>query len=70
MFDNNRESTAPVDVGETYEVTIEDIAREGDGIDRVEGFVIFVHNTQVGDKVNIKSTRVLRKYTFAELEEE
>ena len=31
MFGNNDESTAPVAVGETYEVTIQDIAREGDG---------------------------------------
>ncbi len=70
MFNNNdRESTAPVEVGETYEVTIEDIAREGDGIARVEGFVIFVPQTQVGDTVNIRITRVLRKFAFAEKEE-
>jgi predicted RNA-binding protein with TRAM domain len=70
LFNNNdRESTAPVDVGETYEVTIEDLAREGDGIARIEGFVIFVPDTQVGDTVNIKITRVLRKFGFAEKEE-
>ncbi len=70
MFDNNTESTAPVDAGETYEVTIEDIAREGDGIARVEGFVIFVPNTQVGDNVTIKVTKVLRKFAFGEVAEE
>ncbi len=70
MFNNNdRESTAPVEVGETYEVTIEDIAREGDGIARVEGFVIFVPQTQVGDTVTIRITRVLRKFAFGEKEE-
>ena len=65
MF-NREESTAPVEVGETYDVTIEDIAREGDGIARVEGFVIFVPDTEVGDEVNIKVTRVLRKFAFGE----
>ena len=61
------DSTAPVEEGETYDVTIEDIAREGDGIARVSGFVIFVPETQVGDEVTIKVTRVLRKFAFGEL---
>ncbi len=68
MF-NREESTAPVDAGETYEVTIEDLAREGDGIARVSGFVIFVPGTSVGDEVSIKVTKVMRKFAFAELAE-
>jgi predicted RNA-binding protein with TRAM domain len=40
---------APVEAGKEYDVKIEDIAREGDGIARIEGFVIFVPETQVGD---------------------
>ncbi|WP_340818323.1 TRAM domain-containing protein [Methanolobus sp. WCC4] len=66
MF-NREESTAPVDAGETYDVTIEDIAREGDGIARVSGFVIFVPGTSVGDEVTIKVTKVLRKFAFGEV---
>ncbi|TGC11035.1 TRAM domain-containing protein [Methanolobus halotolerans] len=69
MFGNNDESTAPIDVGETYEVTIEDIAKEGDGIARIEGFVIFVPGAEVGDTVNIRITKVLRKFAFSEIEE-
>ena len=61
------QSTAPVEAGETYEVTIEDIAREGDGIARVSGFVVFVPNTSVGDEVTIKVTKVLSKFAFGEL---
>lgn len=68
MFNRN-ETTAPVDAGETYDVTIEDLAREGDGIARVSGFVIFVPGTSVGDEVNIKITKVLRKFAFAEVAE-
>lgn len=66
MFNNN-ESTAPVDAGETYDVTIEDVAREGDGIARVSGFVIFVPGTSVGDEVSIKVTKVMRKFAFGEV---
>ncbi len=70
MFNNNySESTATVEVGETYELKIEDIAREGDGIARVEGFVISVPLIQVDDIVNLKITRVLRKFAFGEKEE-
>ncbi|ADE36607.1 MULTISPECIES: TRAM domain-containing protein [Methanohalophilus] len=61
------DSSAPVEAGESYEVTIEDIAREGDGIARVSGFVIFVPNTEVGDEVTVKVTKVMRKFAFGEV---
>ena len=63
---SDEEKGAPVKVGETYDVTIEGIARQGDGIARVRGFVIFVPQTKVGDKVKIKVNKVLRKFAFAE----
>ncbi|MDK2947757.1 MAG: hypothetical protein PWQ63_917 [Methanolobus sp.] len=66
MF-NNMQSNAPVEAGESYDVTIEDIAREGDGIARVSGFVVFVPETKVGDEVTIKVTKVLSKFAFGEL---
>jgi len=62
--------SAPVEEGETYDVSIEDLAREGDGIARVKGFVIFVPNAKVGDEVNIKVTKVMRKFAFGEIVEE
>ena len=68
MF-NNMQSNAPVEAGESYEVTIEDIAREGDGIARVSGFVVFVPETKVGDEVTIKVTKVLSKFAFGEVAE-
>jgi predicted RNA-binding protein with TRAM domain len=57
--------SVPVEEGETYDVTIQDIARQGDGIARIEGFVVFVPNTSVGDEVQIKVGRVLPKFAFA-----
>ena len=59
--------SAPVEEGETYDVTIQDVARQGDGIARIEGFVIFVPSTKVGDEVRIKIERLLPKYGFASL---
>ncbi len=57
---------APVTVGSTYDVKIEDIAREGDGIARIQGFVIFVPDTKVGDEVKIKVNTVKRNFAIAE----
>jgi predicted RNA-binding protein with TRAM domain len=59
--------SSPINIGETYDVTIEDVGREGDGITRVEGFVVFVPNTQKGDKVKIRVTKVSRRVGFAEV---
>jgi predicted RNA-binding protein with TRAM domain len=68
MFKEERISV-PVEEGETYDVTIQDIARQGDGIARIEGFVVFVPNTSVGDEVQIKVGRVLPKFAFANVVE-
>jgi len=57
--------SAPVDAGKEYEVEIEDIAKQGDGIARVEGFVIFVPETAVGDQVNIVVDKVMRRFAVA-----
>ncbi|AFV25242.1 MAG: TRAM domain-containing protein [Methanolobus sp.] len=69
MFNRTEETTAPVTAGEKYDVTIEDIAREGDGIARVSGFVIFVPGTKVGDEVTISVTKVMRKFAFGQVAE-
>lgn len=61
-----QEKVAPVKVGESYDVSIDDIAKEGDGIARIEGFVIFVPQTKVGDKVKITVNKVMRKFAIAE----
>jgi predicted RNA-binding protein with TRAM domain len=56
--------TAPIEVGKEYDVKIEDIAREGDGIARVEGFIIFVADTKVGDTVKIQIDKVMRRFAI------
>jgi len=63
-FSGGSVPTAPVVVGNYYDVKIEDIAREGDGIARVDGFVIFVADTKVGDSAKIKIDKVLRRFAI------
>ena len=58
---------APVEVDKEYEAKIEDISRRGDGIAKIEGFVIFVSNTEQGEHVKFKITRVGNRFAIGEL---
>ncbi|OPX57854.1 MAG: translation initiation factor IF-2 subunit beta [Methanobacterium sp. PtaB.Bin024] len=74
MFGDNysrdeRENSAPINEGEEYDVKIEDTGRDGDGIARVEGFVVFVSGAKVGDEVKIRVNSVRRNFAFAEVVE-
>jgi predicted RNA-binding protein with TRAM domain len=60
---------APVDVGKQYDVKIEDTARQGDGIARISGLVIFVPNTKVNDSVKIEIKAIKRNCAVAEVVE-
>ena len=59
---------SPVRVGEEYDVKIESMSKRGDsGVARVQGLVIFVAGTNVGDNVKIRITKVGRGYATAEV---
>ena len=65
---NKRDQNAPcIDVGDTFDVKIEGIGREGDGIARIDGFVVFIPDVplRVGDSVTIRITKVSRRFAFA-----
>lgn len=57
----------PVEVGDVIEVTIESTGAKGDGIAKVNNFVIIIPGAKEGDKVKIKISRVLKKMAFAEI---
>jgi predicted RNA-binding protein with TRAM domain len=62
-----RPAMAPVEEGKVYEAKIEDIGREGDGLARIQNFVVFVPGTKVGDQVKVRITRVHRRMAFGEV---
>ncbi|MCZ7399482.1 MAG: TRAM domain-containing protein [Candidatus Methanoperedens sp.] len=68
MF-TEQDRNSPVSAGDIHDVAIDGIAREGDGIAHIQGFVIFVPGTKVGDHVKIKIERVMRKFAIATLEQ-
>src|SRR6185437_11343771 len=57
----------PVEVGKEYDVTISDVSRRGDGIAKVDGFVIFVAGAKQGQQVRIKVTQVSNRYASGQL---
>jgi predicted RNA-binding protein with TRAM domain len=46
-----------VEVGKEYELEVTEISNKGDGIARVQGFVVFVKRGKVGQKPRLKSIR-------------
>ena len=48
----------PVSVGEEYIVTIEEMGKEGVGVAKLRGVSILIHNTNLGDKVMARITKV------------
>ena len=59
--------SAPVKEGDEVEVTIEAVGEKGDGIAKINGFVIFVPGAKEGKTVTVKITKVLRKVSFGEV---
>ena len=56
----------PVKVGDEVSVTIEAIAAKGDGIAKIDGFVIFVKNVQQGQTLKVKVTDVRNRFAIGE----
>ena len=57
----------PISVGEEYIVSIEEIGKQGVGIARFRGVSILVDNTNPGDKVMVRITKVGRTFAVAEV---
>lgn len=64
---NDRGNNIPVKEGREYKVKIEDTGRDGDGIARIEGFVVFVADAKVGEEVTIRVNSVRMKFAFADI---
>ncbi|MFQ6074541.1 MAG: DEAD/DEAH box helicase [Candidatus Bathyarchaeia archaeon] len=56
----------PVEMGKEYNVTVEALSRRGDGIAKIQGFVIFIPETEVGERLKIRVTTVSSRHAIAE----
>ncbi len=64
--DRDFDKPKPVKVGEEYDVEISDVGAKGDGITKVENFIIFVADTKKGEKCKIKIKEVANKFAIGE----
>jgi predicted RNA-binding protein with TRAM domain len=57
----------PVELGKEYEVDVKELSRRGEGIARIDGFVVFVPNTKAGDHVKVKISKISERFASAEI---
>ncbi len=56
-----------MEVGKEYDVTISEVSQRGDGIARIQGFVIFVTGARAGEHLKIKVTDVGNRFAKAQV---
>jgi len=56
----------PVKVGDEVDVTIEAVASKGDGIAKVNGFVVFVKGAKQGESMKVRIIDVKARFALAE----
>ena len=56
----------PVKENQELEVVIDDIGSRGDGISKIQGFLIFVPRSKIGERVRVKILSVDEKFAVAE----
>jgi predicted RNA-binding protein with TRAM domain len=57
----------PVEVDQVIDLTIEQIGSKGDGIGRINGYVIFVPDTEAGKTYKVKITNTRDRCGFGEI---
>jgi predicted RNA-binding protein with TRAM domain len=56
----------PVKENQELEVVIADIGSRGDGIARIQSYMIFVPRSKIGERVNVRILSVHEKFAVAE----
>lgn len=64
---NDNFGPKPVEAGKEYDVQITEISRKGEGIARIQGFVIFVKDGKVGQNAKIRIMQVGNRFATAEI---
>ena len=56
-----------VNKNDMYVVDITDMSTDGEGIGKIDGYTLFVKDTVIGDKVEVKIMKAKKNYAFARL---
>jgi len=63
---NEFDKPKPVKIGEEYDVKITDVGARGDGITKIENFIVFVTGTKKGESCRIKIKEVSSRFAVGE----
>lgn len=63
-------TSPPVKEGEEYNLTVESEGSKGDGITRINGYVIFIPQGIVEKKYRVRITKASERFGFAKILEE
>ena len=66
MYEGGQGGPKPVKVGDVVDVTIEAVAAKGDGIAKIDGFVIFVKGAAMGATIKVKIIDVKNRFAIGE----
>lgn len=64
--DRESDMPKPVKAGEEYDVEISEVGAKGDGIARINNFVVFVSEAKKGEKIKVKITEVRNRFAIGE----
>jgi predicted RNA-binding protein with TRAM domain len=56
----------PVKENQEIEVVVDDIGSRGDGIAKIQGYLIFVPRSKIGERVKVRIRSVSEKFALAE----
>ncbi len=57
----------PVEVGKEYDLQVTEISKKGEGVARVQGFVVFVAGAKKGETCKVRITRVANRFAVGEV---
>jgi 23S rRNA (uridine2552-2'-O)-methyltransferase len=60
------QQTRPVKENQEIDIVIDDIGSRGDGIGRIEGYLIFVPGCKIGERIRVRIRSVAEKFALAE----
>ena len=58
---------APVEKNKEYEMTIDDLGANGEGVGRIDGFAVFVEGALPGERILVKVVKVTKSYAYGKL---
>ena len=61
------ESAIPVEKNKDYEMNIDNLGANGEGVGRIQGFTVFVEGALAGERVLVKIVKVARNYAYGKL---